>query len=98
METEFLSLVLGGLGIVGIAALLTLTCLTMWYYRGSRMGSFRWYWRTLRLKHLSALACLFFLAMAASYAVLQSAWAFLYLIAAFKTGTWWLRCAMSQRA
>jgi hypothetical protein len=36
--------------------------------------------------------------MAASYGLLLEAWAWLYLIAAVKTGTWWFRCAISRRA
>jgi len=46
---------------------------------------------------LSAIASLFFLAMAASYALLGEVWTWLYLIAAFKTSTWWLRHAISRR-
>ena len=98
LSEQLLSFCMDGLGIVGTIALLTFTGLVLWYYRGSRTGSIRWHWRNLRLKQVSALACLFFLAMAASFAVLHEAWAFVYLIAAFKTGTWWFRIAMSQRA
>lgn len=87
-----------GLGLVGTITLLALASTIFWYYRNSRAGSFRWHWRNVRLKQISALACLFFLAMAASYAVLREAWGFIYLIAAFKTGTWWFRLVMLQRA
>lgn len=97
MNTQLLSLYTGIVGVMGIMALLFLTGMILWYYRDSRMGSFRWRWRNLRLKQLAALACLFCLAMTASYAVLQEAWTFVYLIAAIKTGTWWFRIALSQR-
>ncbi len=98
MSEQLLSFCMDGLGIVGTIALIIFTGMVLWYYRGSRMGSFRWHWRNLRLKQLAALACLFFLAMAASFAVLHEAWAFVYLIGAFKTGTWWFRIAINQRA
>ena len=97
MDTSIFLLVLGILGAVGIVVLLTLTGMILYFYRGSRMGSFRWHLRNIRFKQLSALSCMFFIAMAASYAVIHEAWAILYVIFAFKTGTWWLRCAVSQR-
>lgn len=97
-DTSIFSLALGVLGAVGIVVLLTLTSMIFYFYRGSRMGSFRWHLRNLRLKQLSALSCMFFIAMTASYAVIHDAWAILYVIFAFKTGTWWLRYAVSQRA
>ncbi|GAC1389103.1 MAG: hypothetical protein NVS4B11_15840 [Ktedonobacteraceae bacterium] len=96
-NTAIFSFVLGILGAVGIIVLLTLTGIMLYFYSGSRMGSFRWHARNVRLKQLSALACMFFLAMAASYGVIHEAWTLLYIIFAFKTGTWWLRCAVSQR-
>jgi len=96
-DTSIFSLVLGILGIIGIIALLTLTSMILYFYRSSRMGSFRWHLRNVRLKQLSALACMFFFAMAASYGLIHEAWAVLYIIFAFKTGTWWLRCVVSQR-
>jgi len=98
IDTSIFSLILGILGGGGIITLLTLAGMTLYYYRDSRLGSFRWHIRNVRLKQLSALACMFFLAMAASYGVLHDVWAILYIIFAFKTGTWWLRCAMIQRA
>ncbi len=97
-DTSIFSLALGILGTVGIIVLLTLTGMILYFYRGSRMGSFRWHLRNARLKQLSALSCMFFFAMAASYTVIHEAWAILYIIFAFKTGTWWLRYAVSQRA
>src|SRR5438034_11222608 len=92
-----LSFCLYTLGPVGTVTLLIITVVVIWRYRNSPLRSFRRRWRNARLKQLSALACLFFLAMTASYGVLRNAWAFIYLIAAFKTGTWWLRLALSQR-
>ncbi|GAC1430558.1 MAG: hypothetical protein PVS3B3_10660 [Ktedonobacteraceae bacterium] len=97
-DTSIFSLALGVLGAVGMVALLTLTTMIFYFYRGSRMGSFRWHLRNVRLKQLSALSCMFFFAMAASYGVIHEAWAILYIIFAFKTGTWWLRCAVNARA
>ncbi|MFL5625598.1 MAG: hypothetical protein ACJ788_08380 [Ktedonobacteraceae bacterium] len=98
MYTQILMFCLSILGIIGIGALVTTGVLLLWYYRGTSFWSFRWHLRTWRLMQLSAIACLFFLAMAASYAVLGQVWAWLYLIAAFKAGTWWLRCVISRRA
>jgi len=97
MDIHTISLSLGALGIIGTAALLTGVGLVVWHYRGSRMGSFRWRWRNWRLKQLSALACLFFLAMAASYGILHEVWGWLYVLGAFKAGTWWLRRVINQR-
>jgi hypothetical protein len=34
--------------------------------------------------------------LAASFGVLNEAWAWLYIIGAFRAGTWWLRRAISQ--
>ena len=90
------SLYLGGLGILGTIALLAATGTVMWMYRNSRFSSFEWYLRNWRLKQLSAIACLFFLAMAASYWVIQGPLGWIYLLVAFKTGTWWFRRAISR--
>jgi hypothetical protein len=93
-----LSLGLSIFGPLGLLTLLAMATVVTRQYWGSRMGSFRWHVRNLRLKQISALACLFCLAMAASYGVLEEAWALIYLIIAFKTGTWWFRFAISQRS
>jgi hypothetical protein len=98
MSTQIFLLCLGALGISGTAALVTLTVVVIWHYRGSRLWSFRWHWRNWRLMQLSAIACFFYLAMAASYGVLGEVWTWIYLIAAFKAGSWWLRCSISRRA
>ncbi len=97
IDTFVFLFVLGVLGLVGILTLLTLTGMVLYTYRECRVGSFRWHLRNIRLKQLSALACMFFIAMTASYGVLHEAWAILYIILAFKTGTWWARYAVSQR-
>jgi len=97
MYTHILSICLAILGTIGTLELIIFTCLVIWHYRGTRIWSFRWYRRTHHLMQLSAIASLFFLAMAASYALLGEVWTWLYLIAAFKTGTWWLRYAISRR-
>jgi hypothetical protein len=89
---------LTGLGIGGTVALLVATGLVMWQYRESRVQSFNWHLRNWRLKQISAIACLFFVAMAASAWVIQDAWGWVYLIVALKTVTWWVRRAISQRA
>lgn len=91
MISQTLSILLGVLGLIGIVTFLMATGMVMWQYRNARMQSFGWRLRNWRLKQLSAVACLFFLAMAASYAILKEAWGWLYLVGAFKTGSWWLR-------
>src|SRR5438128_5361240 len=96
MDT-ILSFFLDALGPVGTVTLLIITGVVMWRYRNSPLRSFRRRWRNARLKQLVAVACLFFLAMTASYGVLRNAWAFIYISAALKTGTWWFRLALSQR-
>src|SRR5579883_709012 len=98
MDTTIFSYFLAALGGIGISGLLAATIFVLWYYRGSRTWSFRWYQRNWHLKQLAALASLFFLAMVASYGVLRQPWAWFYLIAAFQTGTWWLRCVITSRA
>ncbi|MFL5665490.1 MAG: hypothetical protein ACJ8BW_29715 [Ktedonobacteraceae bacterium] len=98
MYTQILSLCLGILGITGTLSLVAIAFILLWYYRGTRFWSFRWHYRNWRLRQLSAIACFFFLAMAASYGVLGQVWAWIYLIAAFKAGSWWLRCVISRRA
>ncbi|HZU68605.1 MAG TPA: hypothetical protein VFA09_15115 [Ktedonobacteraceae bacterium] len=85
-----------GFGIAGTVALLVTTGLVLWHFRGSQVQSFNWRLRSWRLKQLSAIASLFFLAMAASYWVIQEPWGWFYLILAFKTGSWWLRIAVSR--
>src|SRR5258706_16113266 len=88
---DMLSPYLFGLGIAGTTALLVGTGLILWHFRGSRIQSFNWRLRSWRLKQLSAVACLFFLAMAASYWVIQELLGWVYLILAVQTGSWWLR-------
>jgi hypothetical protein len=97
MYTSILALCLALLGSSGTAVLVTATLLLFWHYRNAPYWSFRWHRRTWRQMQLAAIACLFFLAMAASYGLLGQIWAWIYLIAAFKAGTWWLRCAISRR-
>ena len=98
MDTHSLLLFFGVLGIFGTIALLTATGCVLWLYRDARRRTFRWRLRKWRLKQLSALACLFFLAMAASYGVLHESWGWFYLMGAFETGLWWLRAVIGQRA
>ncbi len=97
MNTHILSLGLGIIGPLGTTALLMITSIVLWRYRDSPRGTFRWHIRNRHFKQLSALACFFFLAMTASYAVLLEVWAIFYLVVAFKTGTWWLRLSLIQR-
>ena len=98
MDRHILSYCLAGLGPLGIIAFVLSATLVNWRYSGSRTGSFRWYARNWRWEQISALACFFCLAMAASYGLLLEPWGWLYLIAAVKTGTWWFRWAISRRA
>ena len=95
-NTQLLSPYLLGLGISGTVTLVVATGLVMRHYGNSPLQSYNWRLRNWRLKQLSAVACLFFLAMAASYWVIQDAWGWIYLLVAFKTGTWWLRRATSR--
>lgn len=97
MNTQTLSLCLSIFGIAGTLMLVGLAGVILWYFRGNQIGSFRWQLRNAYLKQLSVLACLFFLAMTASYGVLHEIWAVLYFVIACKTGTWWLRFTISQR-
>lgn len=96
LNTQLISFVLHGLGIFGTITLMIATGLVIRHYSDSPLQSFNWRLRNWRLKQLSAIACLFFLAMAASYWVIQDAWGWVYLLFAFKTGTWWLRRATSR--
>jgi hypothetical protein len=98
MYTSILALCLAVLGSLGSAILGIAALRLFWQYRDAPFWSFRWHRRTWRQMRLAAIACLFFLAMAASYAVLGQIWAWIYLIAAFKAGNWWLRCVISRRA
>ena len=91
--TQLISFFLLCLGISGTITLVVTTGLVVRRYGASPIQSFNWHLRNWRLKQLAAIACLFFLAMAASYWVLQDAWGWIYLLLAFKTGTWWLRRA-----
>jgi hypothetical protein len=68
-NVDMLSPYLLGFGIVGTVAFSVITGFVLWHFRGSRIQSFNWRLRSWRLKQLSAIACLFFLAMAASYGV-----------------------------
>jgi hypothetical protein len=98
MYETILSFCLGMLGIIGTIILVITAGSIFWRYRSIRPWSFRWHHRNGRLKQLSAIAFLFYLAMAASYGVLGDVWTWIYFLAAFKTGTWWLRCYISNRA
>jgi hypothetical protein len=88
-NTQLISFFLLGLGISGTITLAVATGLIIRHYNDSPIQSFNWRLRNWRLKQLSAVACLFFLAMAASYWVIQDAWGWIYLLFAFKTGQWW---------
>ena len=96
LDTQLPSSYLLGLGISGTVTLVVATGLVMRHYGKSPIQSYNWRLRNWRLKQLSAIACLFFLAMAASYWVIQDAWGWIYLLAAFKTGIWWVRRATSR--
>jgi len=95
-NTHLISFFLLVLGISGTITLVVVTGLVIRRYNDSPIQSFNWRLRNWRLKQLSAIACLFFLAMAASYWVIQDALGWIYLLVAFKTGMWWLRRATSR--
>ncbi len=97
-STQLISFFLLCLGISGTITLLAATGLVVRRYNASPYQSLNWRLRNWRLKQLAAIACLFFLAMAASYWVLQDAWGWIYLLFAFKTGTWWIHRATSRGA
>lgn len=98
MIPVILSYFLAVLGIGGTIGFVAITVVVLYQYHGTRAWSFRWHLRNWRLMRLSAIASLFFLAMAASYGLLHEILALFYLIVALKTGTWWLRCVINQRA
>ena len=93
---HYVSPYLGVLGLLGTLTLLAATATVMRRYRASRVNRFQWHLRNWRLKQISAIACLFFLAMSASYWVIQEPWGWVYLLVAFKCGTWWFRRAISR--
>ncbi len=92
---HILSIILAIIGITGMTFFIFLTGITFWRYQQYPVGSFRWHLRNQQLKHISAIACFFFMAMTASYTILLDAWAFFYFIIAFKIATWWLRLSHS---
>ena len=71
MVPAILLYLLAALGIAGTIGLITIAIIVLYRYNGTPAWSFRWYWRNWRLMQLSAIASLFFLAMAASYALLH---------------------------
>jgi hypothetical protein len=93
---DYVSPYLGALGLLGTVILLVTAAMVMWRYRASQANSFHRHVRNWRLKQISAVACLFFLAMSASYWVIQEPWGWIYLLVAFKSGTWWFRRAISR--
>lgn len=98
MNTGLLALLLTLFGMLGLLLLTVIALHIFWLYRNSHMGTFRWHIRNHYLKQVAAIACLFCLAMAASYGILLEAWALLYIIIGVKIGTWWLRLSIDQRA
>jgi hypothetical protein len=91
-----LSPYLGALGLLGTIILLAAAAAVMWRYRVGHVRGFQRHVRNWRLKQISAVACLFFLAMSASYWVIQEPLGWIYLLVAFKSGTWWFRRAISR--
>ena len=89
-----LSPYLGAFGLLGTILLLVITGIVLWRYRTGRVNGFQWRIRNWRLKQICAVACLFFLAMSASYWVIQEPLGWIYLLVAAKGGTWWFRRAI----
>jgi hypothetical protein len=87
---------LGAVGLLGTIILLVTTAMILWRYRSSHANSFQGHVRNWRLKQISAVACLFFLAMSASYWVIQEPWGWVYLLVAVKCGTWWFRRVITR--
>lgn len=98
MFSPLLSLLLNMVGLCGMAGLLLGAGLVLWQFRGYQPWSFGWHTRNSYLRQLSALAAFFFLALAASHALLADGWQWLYFVGAFNTGIWWLRFVISRRA
>lgn len=98
MNMHTLSFCLTLFGLLGLSVFIVIGGVVLYFYRGCSEGSFRWHVRNRYLKQVSALICLFCLAMAASYSLLTEAWALLYFVLACKAGTWWLRIVIDQHA
>jgi hypothetical protein len=98
MNMSILAMCLTLFGMLGLLLLSVISLHIFWLYRSCQMGTFRWHIRNHYLKQVAAIACLFCVAMAASYGILMEAWALLYLIIGVKIGTWWLRLTIDQRA
>lgn len=98
MLTQVLSMLLIIFGITGTATLATSAGVVLWRYHDARRWDFRRRWRNWRLTQLSAIACLFFLAMTASYGLLGEAWTWVYLILTVQTASWWLVRVIAQRS
>ena len=96
-DPHMLAPYLGIFGLAGMLALLIAVGKILWQYRRSPAQSFRWHIRNWHLKRIAAVACLFFLAMAASCAVLSDPWGWGYFVIAARIGVWWARRAISQR-
>ncbi|GHO50032.1 hypothetical protein [Ktedonospora formicarum] len=94
---SYITVLLSGLALLGPAGMIVLLFLAgrvTWSFRDCPSGSFRWHMRTLHLKQIAAIASLFCLAMAASYALLGEMWSILYLLFALKASTFWLRLVL----
>ena len=98
MNTHIFSIGLGIVGPLGLLTLLILAQIVIQRYLGLPHGKSTLAQRNLRFKQISAIASFFCFAMAGSYGVIQEVWALIYLLIALKTGTWWIRIAISQRA
>ncbi len=84
------------LGLTGAIILIVITWRIHRYYGRGPGQNFHWQMRNWRFKQISAVASLFFLAIASSYWVLQDPWGWVYLLVAFKTGTNWVWRVMMQ--
>ena len=69
--------ILAGLGVV-------------WHYRNNQSIGLKWYLKNWRLMQVLGVTGLYYLALAATCAVLGDRWGWLYLFVAIKAGIWWV--------
>jgi hypothetical protein len=98
LDTTPFAIALGILAILGLGTLLLWSIQIVRYYQNATEGRYQQSMRNAHFKQVTAIACMFCLAMSASYGVIHSAWALIYLLLACKVGTWWFRFAIMQRA
>jgi len=97
LDTTPFAFALGILAMLGLGTLLIWSIQIFRYYQKATEGRYRQFMRNAHFKQVTAIACMFCLAMSASYGVIHSAWALIYLLLTCKVGMWWFRFAIMQR-